>query len=531
MMPGPSRRRRFNAATGPGLIATLMATTLLAGPALAQSASPTAAAPMTAAEAAQLRAQLLAIQAQAKALADQANTIEHRLDAAVGPATPVQTAAAQKPAEAGAAASPPGSQIATLSPPPGSADQTGEANIFKPKTWGDWAPQKGFVLARTDKGEVDMTLITYFRYLNQSALDPTYTDYFGHTTKLDLKEDVQLNKANLTFKGWFLDERFRYLLFIWTNNAAQGDSGGLAVGGFLNYKFSDLISLSAGVDALPTTRSTTGNYPNWLRNDNRLMADEFMRGSFTEGIWMDGRFGRFQYRVTAGDNLSILGVSASQLAPGLKTYAGYLRWMPTTGEFGPGAGFGDYEDHKKIATLLEAHFTYSREDAQEQPSTNAIENSQIRLSDGERLFDPNVFGTQYRITNATYKMAAFDAAAKYHGFALESEYYIRWVDDFVTTGPLPYTNMYDTGVSLQASGMILQKKLQAYATYSHIWGQFGSPNEAVFGLNWYPLHNKGFRITPNAMWFDNSPVGYSGVPYVVGGHGWAFYMDAAVALN
>ena len=79
--------------------------------------------------------------------------------------------------------------------------------------------------------------------------------------------------------------------------------------------------------------------------------------------------------------------------------------------------------------------------------------------------------------------------------------------------------------------MVIQKKLQAYGTFSHIWGQFGSPNEAVFGLNWYPLGLKNFRITPNAMWFDNSPVGYNGVPYVVGGHGFAFYMDAALALN
>jgi hypothetical protein len=233
----------------------------------------------------------------------------------------------------------------------------------------------------------------------------------------------------------------------------------------------------------------------------------------------------------AGDNLSILGVSASQLAPGLNTYSGYLRWMPTTGEFGRLAGFGDYEDHQKVATLLETHFTYSREDAQEQPGTDTIENSQIRLSDGERLFDPNVFGTQFRITDATYKMAAFDAAAKYHGFALESEYYIRWVDDFVATGPLPYSSMYDTGISLQASGMVFPKILQAYATYSHIWGQFGSPNEAVFGVNWYPLHEKSFRVSPNALLFDNSPVGYNGVPYVVGGHGWAFYLDAALALN
>jgi hypothetical protein len=333
----------------------------------------------------------------------------------------------------------------------------------------------------------------------------------------------------VTFKGWLFDERFRYLIFVWTNNTTQGEGGQVVLAGWVSYTFSDLLTLGGGVDALPSTRSTTGNYPNWLRNDNRLMADEFFRGSYTTGLWVDGKFGRFQYRLMAANNLSALGVSAAQLAPNLNTYSAYLRWMPTTGEFGPAAGFGDYEDHKKVATDLEVHYTYSREDAQEQPGTDTVENSQIRLSDGELLFAPQAFGTQFQITKATYQMMALTAAVKYAGFALESEYYSRWVNQFETTGPLPFSSMFDTGIGLQASGMVIPKRLQLYTTYSHIWGQFGSPNEFAAGLNWYPFGQKNLRITPNALWFDHSPVGYSGVPYVVGGKGWAFYVDTALA--
>mgnify|MGYP007076175578 FL=1 len=410
------------------------------------------------------------------------------------------------------------------------ADVTNDAYLFKPKTWGVREPGKGFVVARTDTGELDVTLVTYFRYLNQKALDPDYTFYFGKTVPLKLSEDFQLNKVNLTFKGWLFDERFRYLIFLWTNNATQGDSGSLVIAGWMGYQFKDWLFVGAGIDALPSTRSTTGNYPNWLRNDNRPMADEFFRGSYTTGIWVDGRFAeKFQYRVMLGNNLSTLGVSAAQLYPGLDTASAYLRWMPTTGEFGPAAGFGDYENHQQVATLFEAHYTYSREDAQEQPGTNTIENSQIRLSDGTRLFDPGAFGTQYRIMKATYQMAAADAAVKYRGFALEGEFYARWVNDFQTTGPLPYSKMFDTGISVQASSMLVDKKLQAYATFSQIWGEFGNPTEAAVGLNWYPFGIKNFRITPNAMWLQKSPVGYSGVPYVVGGQGWVFYVDAALA--
>jgi hypothetical protein len=376
---------------------------------------------------------------------------------------------------------------------------------------------------------LDFISLAYVRFLDQSALNTSYTDYFGQVIPVQHQTNFEINKINVTFKGWAYDPRFRYWFFVWTNNANQGNGGQVVLGGNLSFKFADAVTIGTGIDALPSTRSTTGNYPNWLRNDNRLMADEFFRASYTTGIWLDGSFSRFQYRLMAANNLSQLGVAANQMFGGIHAGTAYLRWMPTTGEFGPLAGFGDYENHQKVATDLEVHYTYSRENAQEQPGTNQIENSQIRLSDGELLFAPNVFGTKYQINEATYQMFAGTAAVKYRGYALEGEFYSRWVNDFQATGPLPYSNMYDTGIGLQASGMAIQKRLQLYATYSHIWGQFGDSDEFVTGMNWYPFGVKNFRLTPNAMLFNRSPVGYNGVPYVVGGTGWVFYVDAALA--
>jgi hypothetical protein len=524
----------------------LLLTTSMAVPAMAQAAAPPA-------ERQSIEAQLQELRAMREGLAKQMNTFDGRIGALEAqlqaaapkaPAATTATAAMTTPATGKAPAAE--TSVATATPLDnaikGATKDTGDAvattatvdtekvNILNPKTWGKQEPGKGFVLARTDKGEMDVTLVTYFRYLNQTGLDPTYTDYFGKTTTLDRKEDFQLNKVNMTFKGWLYDERFRYLIFFWTNNSAVIDGGQMYIAGNLSFKFSDAFQLGMGVDALPTTRTTTGNYPNWLRNDNRLMADEFFRGSFTTGVWLEGAFGKsFQYRAMVGNNLSTIGIGASQLAPGLNTASAYLRWMPSTGEFGPAAGFGDYEYHDQVATLLEAHYTYSREDAQEQPGTETIENSQIRLSDGGRLFDPGVFGTQYSINKATYQMAAATAAVKYKGFSLEGEYYRRWVNDFETTGPLPYTKLFDTGIGIQASAMVVLKKLQAYATFSQIWGEFGNPTEVEFGLNWYPLGVKNVRISPNALWMQKSPIGYSGVPWAIGGRGWVFTLDAALA--
>ena len=505
-------------------LAALLATAM-AFPAVAQVA-PTTPGRQT------IEAQLQELLKTRQSLAKQMSDFDSRIDALEaqlhggqpGPASPQATA-------------PTTAANATPAPPPAAPTEVtanqpaspGNPNLLKPSTWGTIEPGRGFVLARTDKGEMDMVILAYLRYLNQSDLNTSYTDFFGHVTPINRQTNLEINKVNVTFKGWAYDPNFRYLFFIWTNNANQGNGGQVVVAGNFSYRFADALTLGGGIDALPTTRSTTGNYPNWLRNDNRLMADEFFRGSFTTGIWLDGKFSRFQYRVVVANNLSQLGVASSQLFGGLHTFAGYLRWMPTTGEFGPVAGFGDYENHQKVATDLEGHYTYSRENSQEQPGTNQIENSQIRLSDGELLFNPGVFGTQYAIKEATYQMVAGTAAVKYKGYALESEFYARWVNDFQATGPLPYSSMYDTGIGIQGSGMAIQKRLQAYATWSHIWGQFGDSDEVVGGLNWYPLGVKNVRISPNAMLFNRSPVGYNGVPYAVGGTGWVFYVDAALA--
>ena len=53
--------------------------------------------------------------------------------------------------------------------------------------------------------------------------------------------------------------------------------------------------------------------------------------------------------------------------------------MPTTGEFGPGAGFGDFENHQKVATLLSAHGYYADRIGDAQTAGPATERSVAAL--------------------------------------------------------------------------------------------------------------------------------------------------------
>jgi len=385
---------------------------------------------------------------------------------------------------------------------------------------------KGFILARGANGEVDFSTKGYVRYLNQLDLAPTFTDAFGRTTVLDLRQDIQLNRLQVILHGWLFDERFRYFWYAWTQNPSQGDPAQVVVGGNLSYQFSDALKATAGIFSLPSTRSTAQSFPNWLRIDHRSMADEFFRGSYIQGYMLNGELtDTLDYKVALAGNLSALGVSASQLDNCLCTVSSMLYWMPTTGEFGPGQGFGDYEEHDKLATLLGVHYTYSREDAQEQPGVNAFENSQIRLSDGTLLFAPNAFNTGGMVQKATFQMLDLDAGVKWRGWSLDAEYYFRWLDDFKVTGSIPVTSLFDHGFQVYASTMLKPNYWQAYLSGSMIFGQYGDPWDLAGGLTYFPFGHKEVRMNIQALYMDRSAVGYTAVPYVVGGTGWVYTFD------
>jgi hypothetical protein len=409
------------------------------------------------------------------------------------------------------------------------APKAGEETEAKKKSL-EHIPGRGFRLFEGQDGEVYFRLFTYARYLNQMGLDSTYTDYFGTTKSVQQRQDAQLNKFTAYFSGWFLTPQFRYFLWIWSANPSQGDPAQVVAGGTVSWVFNRFITLGAGIASLPTTRSTEGQFPNWLTVDNRLTADEFFRGSYTTGFFLKGEVTPgVKYTAMIGNNLSQLGVSASQLASGLNTQSFALNWMPTTGEFGFNETFGDYDYHQKVATRLGAHYTHSREDKQSQPGTNTIENSQVRLSDGSIVFTPDLFGPGITVDKVNYDMTSVDAGGKYKGLALEAEYYWRWLSNFTGTNTGGIADIDDHGFQVQSSAMVVPKALQAYLSGSAIRGRYGNASEVRAGLNWYFVKERGLRVNAEWLHLNKCPVGYAAVPYPVGGNGNVFHTN--IELN
>jgi hypothetical protein len=272
-----------------------------------------------------------------------------------------------------------------------------------------------------------------------------------------------------------------------------------------------------------------GNFPFWLSVDSRLMADEFFRPSYTSGIFARGDITkRLRYQAMLGNNLSTLGVSAGQLDNHFNTFSSALVWTPVGDEYG--IGFGDFEDHHKLSTRLAGHFSRSLEDRQSQPNTEGIENTQLRLSDGSVIFTPNLFGPGISITEANYLMTNVDGGIKYRGFSLDGTYYWRWLNHFKGPGTAGLPAIYNSGFETQASMMVIPKTFQVYFGASKIFGQYGNPWDSRLGVNWYPWKNRVVRWNQELLYDSNSPVGYTSVPFALGGKGFIFHSTLELAF-
>ena len=257
-------------------------------------------------------------------------------------------------------------------------------------------------------------LIAYARYLNQTGLDHSYTDSFGRTTQLHLRQDVQWNKVNLSFKGWLFDPNFTYRVWIWTQQPAMGEGAQVVVGGQLGYHFNDYFNVYAGIAPLPSTRSTNWTYPFWLKMDNRTIADDFFRASYSQGIWADGKI---------LDDLAVSGHDRQQpFRPWRVRIAARCAVQHDVGRRLVDADDRRVRSRRRASATSKVTRTSPRflacttraaaKTSRISPASNDIENSQIRLSDGTLLFSPNAFNTGGQINQATYQMVDLDMAGQ-----------------------------------------------------------------------------------------------------------------------
>ena len=394
-------------------------------------------------------------------------------------------------------------------------------------TWGAVEPGKGFLVGKTEFGDLYISVYALVRYLNQMPANQIFFDHLGRPHEVDPRNDIYIHRILVFLRGWIALPKLQYQIIFWTVNTTDQK----AIFGLLGYQFNKKFNLYGGLNALPGTRSLQGSHPYWLGHD-RVMADEFFRPYFSQGVWVNGELiPGFWYNVMVANNLSALGITAKQLTRQLAT-GGSVWWMPTTKEFGPRGAFGDWEYHERLATRFGFSTTRSREDRFSNALSNAPDNTTIRLADSINLFELGSLAPGVTVQQANYREFAVDAGMKYRGVFLQTELYRRKLSNFEADGPLPVTSIVDKGFYVQGAFFPVEKKIEVYGATSQIFGDksagFSNSNEYLGGVNFYLANSRNYRFNAQVIRVNRSPVSSSFGYYVGGQKGWTVALGMSI---
>lgn len=364
-----------------------------------------------------------------------------------------------------------------------------------------FTPGEGYQIAQGSIGSLAISAYALLRYINQLPAEQTFTDHLGRVNQVKPRNDIELHRVLIHFKGFLFSPKFTQQTSVWAVNSTNSITAFAA----LNYAFDKAFVLSGGIGALPGTRSMNYEHP-FLLGTDRQMADEFFRPSFTGGIWASGwPTDTLRYTVMIGNNLNQVDIKAAQVTRNMAV-AGTVAWLPTTGEFGPREGYGDFEMHDRLATRFGFSYVHSRENAAVDASSNFPDNTQIKLSDSVFLFTPGSLAPGVSVFNTNYDTLALDAGMKHRGLFLFGEYYFRLLSRLDANGPLPMEAIFDQGFMLQASYMLKPELLEAYFAHSQLYGAFNRAYELTGGLNYYPFRSRSLRLNAVVTYVDRSPV-------------------------
>ncbi|HEU4647669.1 MAG TPA: hypothetical protein VFS33_01320 [Gemmatimonadales bacterium] len=381
-------------------------------------------------------------------------------------------------------------------------------------TAGEFTPSKGFDIVETRRASLNISFYGLFRYINQMSPGQLYLDHLGRERVVSARNDLYWHRTMVWLTGFFFTHRFRYNVTMWSLSTTQQ----ALLFGNLQYIFSSKFLVGAGILPNLTVRSMQGTWPFWAGSD-RQMSEEFFRGGFSSGVFVSGEvLPKFYYSLSVNTNLSQLGVVAANDTRDF-AFSGTFIWMPTTGEFGPRGGLGDFEDHQQLATRFGASGGHSRESryANDSVPPNA---TQIKLSDGVNPFDAGALAEGVTVQKLNYDEVAVDVGFKYRGAYLQGEYYFRRLSHFQATGALPITSIFDHGFQVQGSYMVVPRLVNLYLTYGQVFDDFGRrPWEISPGVQVYPSRTRSWRLNVHLIRVERSPASSTFGYYTAGQSG------------
>jgi hypothetical protein len=438
---------------------------------------------------------------------------------------PAQTASNQTPAANAALNTPPAvTPLASTSRQPESvpAPQTNEGRY-----------RDGIVIAESSEDAKVPFLLkfqdnTQIRYLNTLDSSTSFTDHLGVTHDVHQRNDITVNRAMFIFNGYIFDPRAIYSFTVWTSAGAAS----LVIAGNIGWRFNKAFTLTGGYTGVPGSRSLVATFPFFTSTD-RSMADNFFRPGFTQGVWASGEPVKgLNYLAFLGNGLNTLSITANKIDTNL-LFSGSIWWEPL-GPYGePGKSrnmYDDYSSSKKLRVRLGTAFTRSRENRFSDLDQSSPENTSIYNSDGVQAFATGAFAPGVTLQDATYKMWAADYGIKWNGLAVNGQYFMRWLNDFVADGPLPLQSTFDQGGELSASYFVKPKKLMPYVRTSWVHGQFGNSYEYGAGLKWHFVPTERLWLNTEVFRVERAPYSGAFTPYTAGMTGWVPMIQVLLAF-
>ena len=514
-----------------GCSAVLALSTLFAASALGQA--PASSSPSMQQEIDDLRAENAAVREQLKTLVDTVNKLQRRLDkdpAALVRESSPPTAPPTQPLNATPAADPASNTPQEATP---LASTSGRPESVPAQPTNEERYRDGIIIWQTSEDAkvpflLKFNVNTQLRYLNTLDSNPTFTDHLGVVRDVHNRNDITVNRAMFILGGYIFDPRAIYSFTVWTSAGAAS----IVVAGNIGWRFSKALTLTGGYTGVPGSRSLVATFPFFTSTD-RSMADNFFRPGFTQGAWASGELGKgLNYLAFVGNGLNTLSISANKIDTNL-ALSGSVWWEPL-GPYGePGKSRNMYDDYfssKKVRIRLGTAFTRSRENRFSDLDTSSPENTSIYNSDGVQAFATGAFAPGVTLQDATYKLWAFDYGIKWNGLAVNGQYFVRWLDDFVADGPLPLASTFDHGGEVSAGYFVRPKKLMPYVRASWVRGQFGNSYEYGAGLKWHYLPTERLWLQTEVFRINRAPYSGAFTPYTAGMTGWVPMIQALLAF-
>ena len=496
----------------------------------AQGQAPSSSSASMEQEIEDLRAENAAARDLLKALADKVDKLQRRLDGeptTVVPESPPLTLPPTQPLTTTPLVGQP-AVIMPASKPPLTALESAP-----PPQTNDDRYRDGIVIWETPESAkvpflLKFNVNTQLRYLNTLDSNGTYTDHLGVTHDVHARNDITVNRAMFILGGYIFDKRAQYSFTVWTSAGAAS----IVVAGNIGWRFGKAFTLTGGYTGVPGSRSLVATFPFFTSTD-RSMADNFFRPGFTQGAWASGEPVKgLNYLAFVGNGLNTLSITANKIDTNLLV-SGSLWWEPL-GPYGePGKSRNMYDDYfasRKVRIRLGTSFTRSRENRFSDLDQSSPENTSIYNSDGVQAFATGAFAPGVTLQDATYKLWAVDGGIKWHGLAVNGQYFLRWLGDFEADAPLPLASTFDHGGELSAGYFVKPKTLMPYVRGSWVRGQFGNPYEYGAGLKWHFAQTERLWVNTEVFRINKAPYGGAFTPYTAGMTGWVPMVQALLAF-